>query len=402
MLVERNIEIGKLFSAIEIYRKMLFNDERETFFDFPLMIQNEYNAWVAINAGITKQSEGLEIVFTNGETLNCSVKHKIRMNLESFIDADQLATDDLVTGADGRENIVKTIQKTSETRFYDLSVVSDSHLYQTSNKLVHHNTEICKQLAKTLNIPLIRFDMSEYMEKHSVSKLIGSPPGYVGFADGQSGSGMLINEVETNPHCVLLLDEIEKAHYDIFNILLQVMDDARLTSGAGKTVNFSNVILVMTSNAGASLLEGEPIGFGRTDRNGEDEKILKEIFAPEFRNRLDAVIRFNRLLPTTMTKIVDKFIKELNVLTAQKNVIVRVSDEAREWLAKKGYDPKFGARPLARVIAEHIKKPLSKEILFGKLKNGGISFVTLEADKIQLTAEDLPPVELPLLEFVQT
>ncbi len=250
-------------------------------------------------------------------------------------------------------------------------------------------TEISKQLAKTLGIQLIRFDMSEYMEKHTVSKLIGAPPGYVGFGDGQSGSGLLTNAVETNPHCVILLDEIEKAHPDIFNILLQVMDDGRLTSSSGKTVNLTNAILIMTSNAGASLMEQEAIGFGRVDRVGEDDKIIKEFFAPEFRNRLDAIVRFNKLQSSTMIKVVDKFISQLNLLASEKNVIVKLSTEASEWLAKKGYDPKYGARPLARVIAEYVKKPLSQDMLFGKLKHGGIAFVTLEGDKLQLVAETL-------------
>jgi ATP-dependent Clp protease ATP-binding subunit ClpA len=254
-------------------------------------------------------------------------------------------------------------------------------------------TEISKQLATTLGVPLIRFDMSEYMEKHTVSKLIGAPPGYVGFADGQSGSGLLTNAVETSPHCVLLLDEIEKAHQDVLNILLQIMDDGRLTSGTGKTVNFTNVVLIMTSNAGAALMEQEPIGFQRTERDGEDDKAVKDLFAPEFRNRLDAVIRFNKLAASTMLKVVDKFIEQLNKLAANKNVVVRVSPEAKDWLAKKGYNPKFGARPLARVIDEHIKKPLSREMLFGKLKQGGISFVTLEDDKLQLASETLSVVD---------
>jgi ATP-dependent Clp protease ATP-binding subunit ClpA len=253
-------------------------------------------------------------------------------------------------------------------------------------------TAVCKQLAQTLGVPLVRFDMSEYMEKHTVSRLIGAPPGYVGFADGQSGSGLLTNAVETSPHCVLLLDEIEKAHQDVLNILLQVMDDGRLTSGTGKTVNFTNVVLIMTSNAGAALMEQEPIGFQRTERDGEDEKVIKDLFAPEFRNRLDAVVRFNKLAPATMIKVVDKFLDELNTLASDKNVIIRASPEAKDWLAKKGYSPKFGARPLARVIDEYVKKPLSREMLFGKLKQGGISFLTLEDDVLQLSSEALPAV----------
>jgi ATP-dependent Clp protease ATP-binding subunit ClpA len=179
------------------------------------------------------------------------------------------------------------------------------------------------------------------------------------------------------------------------------MDDGRLTSSTGKTVNFTNVVLVMTSNAGASQMEQEPIGFQRVERDGEDEKVIKDLFAPEFRNRLDAVVRFNKLAAATMLKVVDKFVDQLNQLAADKNVVVHVSPEAKEWLAKKGYDPKFGARPLARVIDEHVKKPLSREMLFGKLKQGGLSFVTLEDDKLQLSSETLPIIDALNFETAQ-
>jgi ATP-dependent Clp protease ATP-binding subunit ClpA len=256
-------------------------------------------------------------------------------------------------------------------------------------------TELAKQLAKTLNIELVRFDMSEYMEKHAVSKLIGAPPGYVGFGDGQAGAGLLTNAVETHPHCVLLLDEIEKAHPDLFNILLQVMDDGRLTNGAGKTVDFRNIILIMTSNAGAREMSKNALGFGREKIEGEDDKAVNLLFAPEFINRLDAVVKFNSIKPDTMNKIVDKFLAQLNVLSTDKNVKVEVSPDAKEWLAKKGYEPKYGARPLARVIQKHIKIPLSREMLFGELKHGGTAVIVLDGDelKIEVAADILATLE---------
>lgn len=241
-------------------------------------------------------------------------------------------------------------------------------------------TEVAKQLAKTLGLELVRYDMSEYMEKHSVSKLIGAPPGYVGYGEGGAGAGLLINDIEKTPHCVLLLDEIEKAHPDVFNILLQVMDNGTLTSSAGKSVSMKNVILIMTSNAGASEQEKNAIGFGRTERDGEDDKVINATFTPEFRNRLDAVVKFNRLKPTTMERIVTKFLGEMNKLASDKGVTIVLDDTAKKWLAEKGYDPKMGARPLGRVIDQNIKKALSREMLFGSLKDGGIANVTVAKD----------------------
>jgi len=228
-------------------------------------------------------------------------------------------------------------------------------------------TEVARQLADTMGIEILRFDMSEYMEKHAVSRLIGAPPGYVGFDQG----GMLTDGIDQNPHCVLLLDEIEKAHPDIFNILLQVMDHGKLTDHNGKSVDFRNVILIMTSNAGAADLAKAPIGFNQTERTGDDEEALNRLFSPEFRNRLDAIIPFASLAPETIAKVVDKFIFELEAQLADRSVAIDLSDDAKTWLAQKGYDPKYGARPLARVIQEHIKKPLAEELLFGRLEKGG-------------------------------
>jgi len=283
---------------------------------------------------------------------------------------------------------INRIDEIGEYEAQCIMVDHPDHLYITDDYTVTHNTETARQLAKTLGIPLIKFDMSEYMERHSVSKLIGAPPGYVGFGDGAAGDGLLVNAVETNPSCVLLLDEVEKAHEDLFNVLLQVMDDAKLTNSQGKTVKFNNVILIMTTNAGVDATETSAIGFGRDkDDNEIDEKAIKRLFRPEFRNRLDAMIMFDRLQPENMIRIVDKFLASLSVLAGNKNVVIEASDEAREWLSVKGYDRVFGARPLTRVIDEHIKKPLSREMLFGELANGGTARITLENDSLHISGK---------------
>ena len=228
-------------------------------------------------------------------------------------------------------------------------------------------TEVAKQLAALMGVELLRFDMSEYMEKHTVSRLIGAPPGYVGFDQG----GLLTDGIDQHPHSVLLLDEIEKAHPDLFNILLQVMDHGKLTDHNGKSVDFRNVVLIMTTNAGASDLARAPMGFGRSKREGDDTEAINRMFTPEFRNRLDAVITFAGLPPEVIAKVVEKFVFQLEAQLADRGVTIELSEEAAKWLAETGYDEKFGARPLARVIQEHIKKPLADELLFGKLLHGG-------------------------------
>ncbi|MFZ0853858.1 MAG: ATP-dependent Clp protease ATP-binding subunit ClpA [Hyphomicrobiaceae bacterium] len=237
-------------------------------------------------------------------------------------------------------------------------------------------TEVAKQLAGLMGIELLRFDMSEYMEKHTVSRLIGAPPGYVGFDQG----GLLTDGVDQHPHSVLLLDEIEKAHPDLFNILLQVMDHGKLTDHNGKSVDFRNVILIMTTNAGASDLARPPMGFNRTKREGDDLEAINRMFTPEFRNRLDAVIAFAGLPHEIIMKVVEKFVFQLEAQLADRGVTIELSEEAARWLADTGYDEKFGARPLARVIQEHIKKPLADELLFGKLEHGGTVRVLVEGE----------------------
>ena len=244
-------------------------------------------------------------------------------------------------------------------------------------------TEVAKQLADTLGVELLRFDMSEYMEKHAVSRLIGAPPGYVGFDQG----GLLTDGVDQHPHCVLLLDEIEKAHPDVFNILLQVMDHGSLTDHNGRTVNFRNVVLIMTSNAGASEQAKSAIGFGRDRREGEDTAAIERTFTPEFRNRLDAVISFQPLPKDVIMQVVEKFVLQLEAQLMDRNVSIELSKPAAAWLADKGYDDKMGARPLGRVIQEYIKKPLAEELLFGKLAKGGWVKVGVKDGKIDLKTE---------------
>jgi len=242
-------------------------------------------------------------------------------------------------------------------------------------------TEIARQLARNLGLELKRFDMSEYMEKHSVARLIGAPPGYVGFEQG----GLLTDAVDQHPHCVVLLDEIEKAHPDLFNILLQIMDHGRLTDHGGKSVVFRNVILIMTTNAGAATLAQAAIGFARAGRDGEDIEAIDRLFCPEFRGRLDAIVAFKSLAPQTMGKIVDKFVLQLENQIADRGVTLSLSDRARLWLSEKGYTSTFGARPLARLIQEKVKKPLADELLFGRLQKGGEVFVDLDEKEETLT-----------------
>jgi ATP-dependent Clp protease ATP-binding subunit ClpA len=244
-------------------------------------------------------------------------------------------------------------------------------------------TEVAKRLAAQLGVELLRFDMSEYMEKHTVSRLIGAPPGYVGFDQG----GLLTDGVDQHPHCVLLMDEMEKAHPDVYNILLQVMDNGKLTDHNGRTVDFRNVVLIMTSNAGAQEQAQNALGFGRTRREGEDTAAVERMFTPEFRNRLDAIISFSALPKEVILQVVEKFVLQLEAQLMDRNVQIELSREAAEWLADKGYDDKMGARPLGRVIQENIKKPLAEELLFGKLAKGGIVQVTVQNDEIALKIE---------------
>ena len=255
-------------------------------------------------------------------------------------------------------------------------------------------TEVAKQLASIMGVPLLRFDMSEYMERHTVSRLIGAPPGYVGFDQG----GLLTDGVDQHPHCVLLLDENEKPHPDLFNVLLQIMDHGKLTDHNGKQIDFRNVVLIMTTNAGAADMAKPPMGFNRQRREGEDSEAINRMFSPEFRNRLDATIAFGNLPPEVVSMVVEKFVLQLEAQLADRGVTIELTGEANQWIADRGYDDQMGARPLARLIQEEIKKPLADEVLFGKLKDGGIVRVSVgrnAAGESALEFEYLDPPAKP-------
>ena len=291
----------------------------------------------------------------------------------------------VVFGQDKAIEVLSTAMKLSRAGLRDPDKPIGSFLFSGPTGV--GKTEVAKQLASIMGIPMQRFDMSEYMERHSVSRLIGAPPGYVGFDQG----GLLTDAIDQQPHCVLLLDEIEKAHPDLFNILLQVMDNGRLTDHHGKTVDFRNVVLIMTTNAGASDMARQGIGFGDVSKADAGDEAVKKMFTPEFRNRLDAIVPFAYLPTAVISRVVDKFILQLELQLAEQNVHIQFNGDARAWLGERGYDKLYGARPLGRVIQEHLKKPLAEELLFGKLSHGGEVHVSVKDDGLSFELTPAPP-----------
>ena len=291
----------------------------------------------------------------------------------------------VVFGQDAAVDKLSTAMKLSRAGLRDPDKPIGSFLFSGPTGV--GKTEVARQLANIMGIELKRFDMSEYMERHSVSRLIGAPPGYVGYDQG----GLLTDAIDQNPHCVLLLDEIEKAHPDLFNILLQVMDNGRLTDHHGKTVDFRNVVLIMTTNAGASDMARQGIGFGDVSKEDASEEAVKRMFTPEFRNRLDAIVPFAYLGKSTVARVVDKFILQLELQLAEQNVDIQFDKESRAWLADKGYDKLYGARPMGRLIQEKIKQPLAEELLFGKLSDGGEVSVTMKDGTPSFELTPAPP-----------
>ncbi|MBW8785653.1 MAG: ATP-dependent Clp protease ATP-binding subunit ClpA [Novosphingobium sp.] len=291
----------------------------------------------------------------------------------------------VVFGQDKAIGVLASAMKLSRAGLRDADKPIGSFLFSGPTGV--GKTEVARQLAAIMGIPLQRFDMSEYMERHSVSRLIGAPPGYVGFDQG----GLLTDAVDQQPHCVLLLDEIEKAHPDLFNILLQVMDNGRLTDHHGKTVDFRNVVLIMTTNAGAQDMARQGIGFGDTSKEDAGDEAVKRMFTPEFRNRLDAIVPFSYLPTAVISRVVDKFILQLELQLAEQNVHIQFDGDARAWLAERGYDKLYGARPMARLIQEKVKQPLAEELLFGKLANGGEVHVSVKDGALSFELTPAPP-----------
>jgi ATP-dependent Clp protease ATP-binding subunit ClpA len=293
----------------------------------------------------------------------------------------------VVFGQDKAIEVLSTAMKLSRAGLRDPDKPIGSFLFSGPTGV--GKTEVARQLASIMGIELKRFDMSEYMERHSVSRLIGAPPGYVGYDQG----GLLTDAIDQHPHCVLLLDEIEKAHPDLFNILLQVMDHGKLTDHHGKTVDFRNVVLIMTTNAGAADAAKQGIGFGSSQKVEASEEAVKKMFAPEFRNRLDAIVPFDYLGTETVSRVVDKFILQLELQLADQNVHIQFDSDAREWLAKRGYDKLMGARPMARLIQDKVKQPLAEELLFGKLSTGGEVHVSVKDDALAFELTPAAPKE---------
>ncbi len=291
----------------------------------------------------------------------------------------------VVFGQDKAIEVLSSAMKLSRAGLRDPDKPIGSFLFSGPTGV--GKTEVSKQLAEILGIPIQRFDMSEYMERHSVSRLIGAPPGYVGFDQG----GLLTDAVDQQPHCVLLLDEIEKAHPDLFNILLQVMDNGRLTDHHGKTVDFRNVVLIMTTNAGASDMARQGIGFGDVSKADAGDEAVKKMFSPEFRNRLDAIVPFAYLGTEVIARVVEKFVLQLELQLAEQNVHIQFDSDARDWLGKRGYDKLYGARPMARLIQDKVKQPLAEELLFGKLRHGGEVHVSVKDDALSFELTPAPP-----------
>jgi ATP-dependent Clp protease ATP-binding subunit ClpA len=291
----------------------------------------------------------------------------------------------VVFGQDQAIEVLSSAMKLSRAGLRDLEKPIGSFLFSGPTGV--GKTEVAKQLASIMGIPIQRFDMSEYMERHSVSRLIGAPPGYVGYDQG----GLLTDAIDQQPHCVLLLDEIEKAHPDLFNILLQVMDNGRLTDHHGKTVDFRNVVLIMTTNAGASDMARNGIGFGDVSKADAGDEAVKKMFSPEFRNRLDAIVPFAYLGTEVIARVVEKFVLQLELQLADQNVHIQFDSDAREWLGKRGYDKLYGARPMARLIQDKVKQPLAEELLFGKLRHGGEVHVSVKDEALTFALTPAPP-----------
>lgn len=340
------------------------------------------------NFNINKNSILVEISKATGVPLESLTEEKTKkmINLEDDIISELFGQDEVVS-----EVIDRVYLSTAGIKDPNRPIGSFMFIGPTGTG----KTELAKLLSKNLNMPLVRFDMSEFMEKHSVAKFIGSPPGYVGFEDSNLAGGVLIKELEKNPNIILLFDEIEKAHPDVSNILLQLMDDGSIMSSNGKKADAKNCIIIMTTNLGSTSGENEPIGFGdRIDTDGDEEVALKEFFAPEFRNRVDAVCKFKKLSKTTMRLIVVKFIKELNVLLSEQKLSVHITDDMTDYLVENGFDTVMGARPLAKLITNDIKKPLSRKILFEKIDSGTSIEVDYVNEQIMFDYKKTPETKI--------
>jgi len=387
-MVKEKIKIGELFEAISELENVNFEVGKEIFQNNEIQIKDEFGDYKNVPGLIVKQDYIRTIKFDNNDVLRCAKKHKICIDPKSgkCILAENLNVGDSIINAFGIVlTVTSNIVSSNIENVYDLEINTDKHLYQTSNGIVHHNTFLVNKLADTMGLAFHRFDMSEYQEKHSVARLVGTPPGYVGYDEG----GLLTDAIRKDPHCVLLLDEIEKAHGDVYNMLLQIMDYATLTDNQGRKADFRNVIIIMTSNAGARNIGSKGIGFGSVKQGGEAvDAAVKKTFTPEFLNRLDKIVTFNDLDKIVIREIVKAEINEFETMLTSHEVSLRVTDEALDWFVENGYSEEFGARPIARLVDEKIKDIFVDEVLFGDLKSGGIAEISVLDNEIKITTLD--------------
>lgn len=387
-MVKTEVSIGELFKAISDIENISFLHDKEIFQKNKILIKDEKCNYQDVVGLITKQDKIRTIKFSDNSELKCAEKHLICINPQTqkckFV-SELKINNKIKTAMDTEIAVLSNVVSNEIDTVYDLEIKTNNHLYQTSNGIVHHNTELAKQLSSNLGIKLQRFDMSEYQEKHTVARLIGAPPGYVGYEEG----GLLVDTIRNTPNCVLLFDEIEKAHPDIFNTFLQIMDSAEITDTQGRKADFKNTVIIMTSNAGAKDVTKQGIGFGaETVNNFAMGEAVKNTFAPEFRNRLDAIVEFNHLSREVSVNIVKKEIKEFKDMLKEKNVTMTVKKNVINFLIDKGYSQEFGARNIARTVDKYIKDLFIEEVLYGDLSKGGKVTLSIKDDEINMTIHE--------------
>ena len=363
---ELECSISEIFEAVSELEKIDFNHDVEQFQKNKIMIQDENSEWIDIKGLITKEDFIREIKFSDGSEIRVANKHKL-FDGNAEIMSDELIENHKFVKADGVVvTVVSNVLTDLKETVFDMEVDSETHLYQTSNGIIHHNTELARQLSEQLgHLKMIRYDCSELNDEISINKLIGSSQGYVGYEEG----GRLINDIKKHPHCILLLDEFEKAHSKIQNIFLQILEEAELSASDGTKADFRNVLILFTTNAGTKI--SKTVGFGGDASKSKANSEIEKIFSPEFRNRLDGIITFNSLDETQIIKVAEKILNEVRDQLKVKGVQITVTKAAKEIMAKKGFDPAMGARPMKRVIQDLIKKPVAKEIVIGSLNHGG-------------------------------
>jgi tRNA isopentenyl-2-thiomethyl-A-37 hydroxylase MiaE len=387
-MIELKVKIEEIFEAVSQLENKEFIPDKEVFQKSKIMVKNEFDEWINVLGMITKIDQVREVKFSDGSVCVVADNHKIRKEKNECCLVSNLLVGDFIEKADESKISVISNNLTGEIEtVYDMHVDSETHLYQTENRIVHHNTELSKALSEYLfndEDSLIRIDMSEYMEPHSVSKLIGAPPGYVGHGDG----GQLTEKVRNKPYSVVLFDEIEKGHKDVTNILLQLLDEGKLTDGDGVEINFKNTVVIMTSNIGTQdIMDNKPMGFNSNQFKNDlensriIEKALKKHFRPELLNRIDDVVIFKKLSKENIINIVKIHLNNFRKNVLAQGVEIEFTENLVEFVGEEGYSDEYGARPILRVITKFVQTPLSKELLLKKIKSGDSIVVDFDKEK---------------------